>query len=179
MVLAVSSAAMAQQDERKGFYLGAAVGSGKAVDACDKKFAAGQSASCSDSGTSWSALGGYQFNRNVALEAAYTQLGRVEFAGGEIKTTVWEASFLGGLPTSENFTIFGRLGYYSGKSKTTGVGAADTSNNGPLLGLTGQYELGRNFAVRLDVAMYLSGGAPAQDNSDWRVARVGGLWRFR
>ena len=179
-VLIISSAAIAQQDERKGFYLSAAAGSSKSVDGCDKKYPPGQSSSCSDSSTSWSVFPAYQFNRNLAFEGGYTHLGKIEFAGGEIKTNGWELSFLGGLPTSENFTFFARLGYFSGKSETTGSAAsASTSNKGPLAGITLQYELGRNVALRAEYLKYFGGGAISADNSDWNVGRLGALWRFR
>lgn len=178
-ILAVSSTAIAQQDERRGFYLGAAAGAGKAINACESRTIAGRSASCDSSGSNWSAFGGYQFNRNVALEAGYTTLGKVTFGGGETKTQVWEASLLAGVPTSQNFTIFGRFGYFDGTGETTGVGAGDRSTHGPILGITAQYELGRNFALRLDAVMYLITGDIAHDNSDWRVGRIGALWRFR
>ena len=178
-VLAVSCAATAQQDERRGFYLGAAAGAGKAINACESRTIAGRSSSCDSSGSNWSAFGAYQFNRNVAIEAGHTSLGKVTFTGGETKTQVWEASLLAGVPTSENFTIYGRFGYFDGTAETTGVGGGEGSTHGPLLGLTAQYELGRNFAIRLDGVMYLITGDVAHNNSDWRVGRIGVLWRLR
>lgn len=178
-LLAVSSAAMAQQDERRGFYLGAAAGPGRSNNACDNSSKNPNLDGCKASSIGWTGFGGYQFNRNVAFEAGYNHLGTVKYANGEIKSNAWEASLLGGFPTSENFTIFGRLGWYTVKNDSTVVGVDSQSYSAPFAGLTGQYELGRKWATRGDLVWYGASGAPGPSASDWWVARLGALWRFR
>lgn len=178
-LLIVSSTAIAQQDERKGFYLGAAAGVGRSNDACDNQSRNTNLTGCDNTSIGWTGFGAYQFNRNVAFEAGYNHLGTVKFNNGEIKTNAWEASLLGGFPTSENFTIFGRLGYHATKNESTVVGVSSQSYSSVLIGLTGQYELGRKWAARGDLVWYGASGAPGPSASDWWVGRLGALWRFR
>jgi OmpA-OmpF porin, OOP family len=82
--------------------------------------------------TGYRLFGGYQLHKNVALEAAYVDLGKFGFrtdvspAGSLIASTRisgFELSALGLLPLNERFTLFARIGALAGDTKTSYAGS--------------------------------------------------------
>lgn len=86
----LSSAAMAA--DQPYFYAGGDVGSTK-FSGIDRE-------------TSYGGFGGYQFNQNIAVEAGYRRLAKLD---GDTADQ-FHVSAVGTLPLSNGFNVFGRLG---------------------------------------------------------------------
>src|SRR6266853_1235876 len=99
-----------------GGYLVGMVGQTKFKDAIDTTGLT--NASVKDTGTGIKLGGGYAFNRNLAVEGAYVDLGKTTLSGtfgGNNVSATFKASGLvvvaaGMLPLSNQFTLLGRLG---------------------------------------------------------------------
>lgn len=108
VALAVPSLGMAQGMSMKGpdsaWYVGGSFGQSK-ID-CDVSALPG--ASCDDSDTAYRAFGGYQFNKNLAVELGYHKLGEARLSGvggsATIEATSWDLVAVGILPVSEQFS---------------------------------------------------------------------------
>lgn len=82
-----------QSQKIKGFYAGATIGASKLSQARDKELPAAErpdSSIASPIKTSFELLGGYQFNRIVAVELAYTDFGKLTYDNKLTKTTLPE-----------------------------------------------------------------------------------------
>lgn len=172
---AFAGSAFAQGKETGG-YVGLGVGQAKAKDACEAVSGAGFSSSCDDTATAWKIYGGYKFNRYLAAEAAYTDLGKTTatvtvpaaFGGGsvsnEVKSNAWELVAVGSYPIgTSGFAPYGKAGFYRGESKgsgsvvvagTTVSASAKETNNDFTFGLGVRYDFLRNFGVRAEWQRY-------------------------
>src|ERR1700741_5371283 len=98
------SIVLAQGSDDAGFYVGATIGQTKVKDFCSGTSVPG--VTCEDTDTSFRILGGYQFNKNFAVELGYHQLGEVSIRNVlgqfvKVESTVWEAVVVGMLPLGE------------------------------------------------------------------------------
>ncbi len=123
-------------------------------------------------GKSFKLFGGYQFNRNIALEAGYFHLGQFGFTsttapagtlGGTMKVQGFNLDLVGTMPLTERFSALARLGaqYAKTNDNFTGTGAAAASSQsrterGTKLkyGLGLQYELSPSMWLRGEVERY-------------------------
>ena len=180
--LVVSSAAMAQAKDQ-GFYAGARIGQSKVDIDCT-------GASCSDSDTAVGIFGGYQINRNFAVEAGYTDFGKfnatvtVPAATLEIKSNAFEVVGVGALPLNQQFSIYGKLGFYRGEAKahaTLGTlsGSQNETNTDLTLGVGVQYNFNPQLGVRGEWQRYSSmGGDSIGGTFDLDVLAVGVTYKF-
>ena len=117
-------------------------------------------------------FGGYQFNRNWAVEAGLFGLGRFGFTSttvpagtlnGEIKLQGLNLDLVGTLPLSERFSVIGRVGAQGARARDTfsgtgAVGVADTSPRKNQVnykfGAGLQYEINPLFFVRGEAERY-------------------------
>jgi OOP family OmpA-OmpF porin len=142
IALSFATSAFAQ-----GAYIGGAVGVADADIDCAGTLA------CDTQSTGYKAFAGYKFNRFVAAEIGYMNLGKstatvdvgplVDVA---IKNSGFTAGVAGFLPFSQQFTGVGRLGVYFNKTKVSGASGGfgvsmDESNTSAYAGL------GVGFAV--------------------------------
>ena len=122
--------------------------------------------------TAYKLFSGYQFNRYVAVEGGYFNLGKNSFrattspAGtlaGETKAQGINLDLVGTLPLTDNFSLLGRVGAHHTWSKSTysGTGAAagvigNSKRNGSdyKVGLGMQYEFNPSVWLRGDVERY-------------------------
>lgn len=121
--------------------------------------------------TSYQLFGGYQFNRNIGLEAGFFDLGKTSFSatapGGafnnETAVKGINLDLVGTLPLTERFSLLGRVGAAYGRTRASfgGPGAAGMANPNPSekktnakVGLGVQYEVTRSFWVRGEVERY-------------------------
>jgi len=128
LISALSSTAMAE-----GMYLAIDVGQTTAKDAC-VDLPAGFT--CNDKSTAFRFGGGYQFTPNFGIEATYGLLGTAKISGVlisagtpiamnfDVTNTTLQASAIGTLPLSENFSIFGKMGVASSTITLKGRGTA-------------------------------------------------------
>ncbi|HVY04515.1 MAG TPA: outer membrane beta-barrel protein [Burkholderiales bacterium] len=123
--------------------------------------------------------GGYQFNRNVALELGYTDFGKftshsiVTSGGSGTLDAEWKAyavdlSVLGILPLGQSgasLFVRGGGGAYKLKFDATAVGPGGTASTSesksgfaPLLGLGATYDFTPNFGVRAEIERHFDLG---------------------
>jgi OOP family OmpA-OmpF porin len=133
--------------------------------------------------TAFKVFGGYQFNRNIALEGGYFYLGKNSFnaatvpggtLAGNNKVQGVNLDLVGTLPLSESFSALARIGVQQAWSKSsysgTGAGAGVASSskrNGTNVkyGLGVQYEISPAMLLRGEVERYRIDNAVGQRNN--------------
>ena len=157
-----------------GFYAGGALGFSEFDGFC-----VGGLISCDKKDNSWKVFGGYQLNRNFALELGYANLGEAN-ARGSLGTASAEATALdlvgvGTLPLADRFSVYGKLGMYRGEVEARNSLGASASDDGTELtfGFGALYDFAPNLAVRAEWQRY-------QDFTalDVTVVSIGVLMRF-
>jgi OOP family OmpA-OmpF porin len=142
---------------------------------------------CDDKGKAFKLFGGYQFNRYVAAEVGYSDMGKATFGASEVRSTAWELSAVGtwGIPIGAKgigLGVLGRLGVYTGDAKATTPSTGAEVKHGTTdltYGLGLQADLGRVIAVRLEGQRFAKmGGGGLGQKADVDVLSVSGLWRF-
>ncbi len=176
--LGVLLAAPALAQDTSHYYGGVSVGQSKTeVDAngVTSGLLPGVSAASSttdEKDTAYKLFGGYQFNRNLAIEGGYFNLGNNSFnavttpAGtlaGETKAQGINLDLVGTLPLTERFSALARIGAHHTWSKSTfsGTGAAAAvassskrDDGGYKVGLGLQYELNPSMWIRGELERY-------------------------
>lgn len=122
--------------------------------------------------TAYKLFGGWQFNRHLAVEAGYFNLGRFGFTSttvpagtlsGRIKLQGVNLDVVGTLPLTERLSLIGRVGgqYASARDAFSGTGAVNVLDPDPSKRSFGykagaglQYEVSRSFLVRLEAERY-------------------------
>ncbi len=188
-MLAASSAAWSQEPR---FYLGGAVGQATMKDACQDL---PSGFSCDDKDTAFKLFGGYQINRNFAVEAAYNDFGKAK-ANGTIsgvsvdataEATAWELTAIGSWPIANRFAVYGKLGVYYGDLKSnatatsggaTGTGSAKDTNTDLTFGLGASFDLTRNVSLRAEWQRFNDMGGNDTGKSDVDMLSIGALYRF-
>jgi len=117
-------------------------------------------------------FGGYQFNRNFALEAGYFNLGKYDFTAftrqtgtlhGQFKIQGFNLDLVGTLPVTERFSVFARAGAQVARTRDefSGTGAVSVINRNPSKrevnykgGVGIQYEFNPSFLVRGEAERY-------------------------
>ena len=117
-------------------------------------------------------FGGYQFNRNFALEGGYFNLGKFGFTSttvpagtltGQIRLQGLNLDLVGTWPITERWSAIARVGaqYASARDSFRGSGAVGVLNPNPSrretnlkLGLGMQYEINQSMLVRGEVERY-------------------------
>ena len=161
VILGAPSFAMAQAKQGdSGWYIGAHIGQAD-VDEIN------------DEDTSFKILGGYQINKNFAVEGAYIDFGKTSVSGIEFKANAWEAVAVGILPIGDRFGIYGKAGFFWGEAK--GGGEKDDSVE-LTYGVGVQFDLARNLGIRGEYQRYTDVGNGA---SDIDVMSVGVVFRFK
>lgn len=198
-----SSGAIAQyQYEMNGPYIGGNVGRTKADFDNDSinRTLTGQgltvrSTTEDNSGTGYKLFGGYQLNRNFAVEGGYFDLGRSSYTfnttpvgsfNGETRVRGLNLDLVGMLPVSDRFSVFGRIGAAYAQSRasftSTGAVAANTTNprrndTNLKVGLGMQYAITEALAVRAELERYRIND-PVRNRGHIDMASVGLVYRF-
>lgn len=125
-----------------------------------------------NTGNAFKIFGGYQINRNIALEAGFFDLGKNRFSAstaasgtlsGETRVQGLNFDLVGTLPLTERFSALARVGAQHAWSKDrfsgTGAGAGIPSSSkhndsNYKVGLGVQYEMTPAFWIRGDVERY-------------------------
>ena len=191
--------AMAQD---AGWYIGANIGQTKAkID--DARIARGLLAggltmtSISDDGrdNGYKFLGGYQLNRNFAIEAGFFDLGKFSFVAntlpagsltGEIKLRGANLDLVGMLPLSESFSVFGRIGLNHAEARDAfrGTGRVAVVNPNPSkrdtnykAGVGLQLAFNDRLAMRVEAERYRINDAVG-NKGDIDLFSIGLVYRF-
>ncbi|NNM80134.1 MAG: OmpA family protein [Gallionella sp.] len=149
-----------------------------------------------DKNTAFKLLGGYQFNRNFALEAGYFDLGQFGYqatttpAGtlnGRIKLRGVNLDAVGILPVTEKFSAFGRLGvqYAQAQDNFNSTGAVPTPTNpnpnqtalNYKTGVGLQYDLTQSLGMRAEAERYRINDAVG-NKGDINMFSLGLVYRF-
>ena len=122
--------------------------------------------------TAWRLFGGWQFNRNLALEAGVFSLGRFGFTSttvpagtlhGDITLRGLNLDLVGTLPLGERWSLLGRVGAQVARAtdRFSGTGAVSVLNPNPSKRETNvkfgggiQYEFNRSFLLRAEAERY-------------------------
>ena len=196
-----SPGAMAQGQD-SGWYGGANVGrSAATID--DERINRGllgngfsaSSINDDDRSTGYKIFGGYQLNRNFAVEGGYFDLGNFGYTAttvpagtlaGRIKLRGLNLDLVGTVPLSEKFSVFGRAGlnYAQARDAFSGTGAVQVANPNPRkndtnykLGLGLQYALTESLAVRAEAERYRVNDAIG-NRGHIDLVSVGLIYRF-
>ncbi|MDB5742973.1 MAG: OmpA/MotB domain protein [Polaromonas sp.] len=125
-----------------------------------------------DRSTGFKVFGGYQLNKNFAVEGGYFDLGKFGYTAttvpagtlnGAIKLRGLNLDLVGTLPLSDRFSAIGRAGVNYAQARDTfrGTGAVQVGNPNPRandtnykLGLGLQYAMSESLAVRAEAERY-------------------------
>jgi OOP family OmpA-OmpF porin len=141
--------------------------------------------SCDDEDTAWKILGGYQFNKNFAVEFGYTDL--VEVSGGgavgnfSTEATAFELVAVGMMPLADRFSVYGKIGMYRADVDASGTGifgSVSESNTDLTFAVGVRYDFTRNLGVRAEWQKYQDVGGGEIGESDVDVLSVGVIWKF-
>lgn len=166
-----------------GFYAGVDVGNGKIrVKDC------GGCSSSKDNETVGGVLLGYQYNKNLAVEAKYTSAGKWEISpggSGDIKNDVFSLAAVGIAPINDSFSVYGKLGIASTKSKVSGgltASLQDTRRTAATAGVGVQYNVTPAVGIRFGYDYYEgktdgTAGSPSVDNNS-DVWTIGVVFKF-
>lgn len=145
--------------------------------------------------TGYKLFGGYQFNRYLALEGGYFNLGEFNFTSttqpagtfnGSLEAHGFNMDVVGTLPITEKFSVFGRAGvtYAETKDAFNGTGAVHVFNptakerdNNFKVGAGLQYAFNDNWAMRLEAERYRINDAVGH-TGDIDLLSVGLVYRF-
>src|SRR3989338_7582352 len=122
--------------------------------------------------TGYKLFGGYQYNKNFAVEAGYFDLGQFGYTAtvvpagtltGTIKLEGLNLDAVGTLPLTEKFSVLGRLGlnYAQARDTFNGTGAVTVLNPNPSknqvnykLGAGLQYDFTPSLGMRIEAEGY-------------------------
>ena len=148
-----------------------------------------------DRHTAYKIYGGYQLNRNFAIEGGYFDLGNFGYTAttvpagtlnGNIKLRGLNLDLVGIVPITEKFSVFGRAGvnYAQARDSFSGTGAVHVTNPNPSqygtnykVGLGVQYAFTDALAMRLEAERYRIDDAVG-NKGHIDVASVGLIYRF-
>ena len=198
----VASSWVIAQDSTTGPYIGANLGTTRAQFNNDSinSTLAGQgftvtSRTEDNSSTGYKLFGGYQLNRNFAVEGGYFDLGRFNYAvnttplgsfSSDMRVRGLNLDLVGILPLSEQFSVFGRAGaaYAQSRANFTRTGAlplntAPSSRNETnlKLGLGMQYAFTEALALRAELERYRISD-PVRNRGHIDMASIGLVYRF-
>src|SRR5258706_9484883 len=168
--LALALPAMAQKSTG-AFYVGAGFGQSTSDSYCE-----GFGPPCKDQDQTWKVMGGYEFNRYLSVEAAFSSLGirKDPSIPRDDKAQTMELVGILSYPFLSDFAIYGKLGGFHGRVRGfDGVAGAsfNESNTDVTYGLGLQWNMMDQFALRAEVQRYprMGGGAAGapQDFSVW------------
>jgi OOP family OmpA-OmpF porin len=194
-----SSAAMAAE---QGWYVGGNVGQSKAKIDDDRIISSLLGAGITttsiaedETDLGYKLFGGYQFNKYLALEGGYFDLGKFGFTAttvpagslsGELKVKGLNFDIVGFVPMTEKLSAFARAGVNYAETNATfgGTGAVNVldprrskSDGNYKFGLGLQYDFNPSFAMRAEVERYRINDAVG-NNGDIDLGSLGVLFRF-
>lgn len=196
--------------QSQGWYIGAGAGQSRANNAggcsdLNGVFDPGFSCTSNDTSTGWRLFTGYQFNPNLALEAAYVDLGSFKTsasgtvtgipssASGSDKASGFSLDAVGTLPLSQEFGLIGRVGIFawsldaSASASGGGIfppGSTVTVSDKPSgtsldFGVGIKYDFNGNIGVRAEWQRFQSIGNSDTGKSDIDLISASLLYRFR
>jgi OmpA-OmpF porin, OOP family len=150
-----------------------------------------------ENGTAYKAFVGYSFNRYIAIEGGYFDLGKFTFdsvttppgtLSGEIKVSGWNLDAVLSYPFGQGFSVFARAGVQNAESKVnlSGTGAvvvlrpeiSETKTNWKA-GVGAGYEFAQGFGLRGEWERYrVSDPTDTDNDSDVDVLSLSVYYKF-
>lgn len=148
-----------------------------------------------DSDAGFKVFGGYQLNKNIAVEGGYFDLGKFGYSAttvppgrlnGEIRLRGFNLDLVGKLPITDKFSVLGRIGanYAEARDTFSGTGAVRVLNPNPSkydtnakLGLGLQYDFTDAWSMRAEIERYRINDAVG-NRGDVDHISVGLVYRF-
>jgi OOP family OmpA-OmpF porin len=166
-------------------YLGAGLGVSDTKEFCGRT-----SVDCDKTGTAWRVFAGYQMNPHFAVEAGYSDFGKLSSrdvltsATTDFESRAGDVLAVIGWPVGRA-SLFGKIGAYYGGAKATETTAAGSTltkevNGGLTYGLGLRFDVWRNLGIRGDWQRYPKvGGGKLGAEVDVDVFTIGAFWMFR
>lgn len=136
--------------------------------------------------TVYGILGGYQFDNNWGAEAFYTGAGKWAATSAGVpasgKADAWGVVAVGTLPLSDAFSLYGKLGYASTKTKANSPTLdLSATRNAATYGLGGTYNVNPSVGIRLGWDRYgtaINTAALGKVNNNSNVYSLGAVFKF-
>jgi OOP family OmpA-OmpF porin len=181
--VSVAQFRLAQPDQERGTYLGISAGRAEYKVACDAI-----TIPCDNSDSAWRFFAGHQFNRHLAVELGFANLGAASGSDPSgltmrYEASAWDVSGVVYFPLSPSFSLLGRLGMHRTEVETAGnvgrfQGTANEKGGGLVYGFGGQFTFGRSLGLRLEWMQYGNVGGGAAGEDDISTFTAGVLWKF-
>jgi len=156
-----------------GVYVGAALGMSGARQVCTNTTIGG----CDDRETSLRLFGGYQMNRNLAVEGGYQYFGTFSQGSRGVVSNAVDVVAVGSWPFSQEFSAYGKVGGYLARTSSA---PASEDNTGLVYGLGVEWTLNKAWGVRGEWLRYNNvGGGGLGFNTDIDVLSAAIVWRPR
>src|SRR5688572_22480650 len=128
-------------------YVGVHAGESNFDIACDAPL------NCDEKDKAYKLALGWQFNRYIAAEVAYNDLGQANLEAGafvaHLHATAYELSAVGTYPLGDVFSLLGRLGVLQANTKYGGALGGEHSSKATTFGFGVQLDFTRNVTLRL------------------------------
>ena len=171
-LLSIATTAPAFADS--GLYIGGTLGR-----ASTKNFGP---ALTSSSASVYGGIIGYQVNQNFGIEAQYTGAGKFSTATMSGKSDILTIDAVGSMPVSDSFSIYGKIGMGSSKTKVSDTTATyqNASRTAVTYGLGVQYAATPNVGIRFGWDRYGSAvnNAGVKTNFNSNVLAAGLVYGF-
>ena len=157
VLLSSAAPAFAGSLDMTDFYAGVTLGTGSANFSTP---AAGFIVENPKSKPVYGVFGGYRYNKNLAVELAYTGASYIYTTPPTTglrtlsKQIVFAMTAVGTMPVSDEFSIYGKLGIARASSENTGMGEQNTSRVAPTYGIGAEYKFTPHIAGRFGVDVY-------------------------
>jgi OOP family OmpA-OmpF porin len=136
----------------------------------------------SSSASVYGGLVGYQINQNFGVEAQYTGAGKFSTATMSGKSDILTIDAVGSMPVSDSFSIYGKIGMGSSKTKVSDATATyqNASRTALTYGLGVQYAATPNVGIRFGWDRYGSAvsNAGVKTNINSNVLAAGVVYGF-
>jgi OOP family OmpA-OmpF porin len=137
----------------------------------------------------YGALLGYRYNKNLAVEVAYTgasYFNTTTALGAKYlsKQIVFAVTAVGTYPVTDAFSVYGKLGVARASSENNAVAEQNTTRIGATYGVGAEYKFTPNIAARFGVDRYavtatIPTVVPAtQQNSNATTVNAGLIYSF-
>ena len=165
-----------------GFYGGLGAGVGRT-----DINGSGIAGSTDEKDTVWKLFGGYQFNRYIAVEGGYVDLGKASISGPQgfasTDSKAWQVGAVGSVPLSPQFAFTGKFGL--ARASTDGSGSingvpfsASDHNTAPTYGLGMRYDFTKSVALRGEWERFRLKNAGFSGKSDADLFTLNALFKF-
>ncbi len=200
--LVLASGSIAAMAADSGWYAGASLGqsstdyeAGTLKSALEAAGATGVVASVDNTDTAWKLFGGYQVNKNFAVEAAYVNLGSLTSnatyatpAGSPYRFNTdgdgYLLSVVGTLPVNETFAVFAKAGVFAWNleaTESTTLASANASADGTDMayGLGVNWRISKQMGLRAEWDRFQDvGGGNNFNKHDVDLYSLGAVFHF-